>query len=80
MEQVITMPKLSSDMQKGILAAWTRQKGDTISKNDVLFEVETSKVVSEVQSTVSGIIKEIYFEEGDEVAVNEPVALIYVDN
>lgn len=80
MEQVITMPKLSSDMQKGILAAWIRQKGDTISKNDVLFEVETSKVVSEVQSTVSGIIKEIYFEEGDEVAVNEPVALIYVDN
>ena len=30
MEQVITMPKLSSDMQKGILAAWIRQKGDTI--------------------------------------------------
>ncbi|MGN0351198.1 MAG: biotin/lipoyl-containing protein [Roseburia sp.] len=76
MEQIIKMPKLSSDMEKGVLAAWLKQKGDTIEKNDVLFEVETAKVVSEVEATASGVLTEVYCEEGDEVAVDEPVAVI----
>lgn len=76
MEQIIKMPKLSSDMEKGVLAAWLKQKGDKIEKNDILFEVETAKVVSEVEAAVSGILTEVYYEEGDEVAVNEPVAMI----
>lgn len=76
MKQVITMPKLSADMKHGILAAWAKQKGDTVKKGDVLYEVETSKVVSEVVATADGILTEIYYEEGDQVAVDAPVTLI----
>ncbi len=76
MKQVITMPKLSADMKKGVLAAWAKQKGDTVKKGDVLYEVEAAKVVSEVEATVDGVLTEVYFEEGDEVDVDTPVALI----
>lgn len=76
MEHMITMPKLSANMKKGVLAAWTKQKGDIVKKGDVLYEVEAEKVVSEIESTVDGILTEIYFEEGDEVDVDTPVARI----
>lgn len=76
MEHMITMPKLSADMKKGVLAAWTKQKGDTVKKGDVLYEVEADKVVSEIESTVDGVLTEVYFEEGDEVDVDTPVARI----
>ena len=76
MKQVITMPKLSADMKKGVLAAWAKQKGDRVKKGDVLYEVESAKVVSEVESTVDGILTEVYVEEGDEVDAGAPVAVI----
>lgn len=79
MKQIITMPKLSADMEKGVLAAWAKQKGDTVKKGDILYEVESAKVVSEVEATVDGILSEVYFEEGDEVAVDTAVAVICTD-
>ena len=42
MDKVITMPKLSADMKKGVLAAWAKQKGDRVKKGDVLYEVESA--------------------------------------
>ncbi|MGN0483630.1 MAG: biotin/lipoyl-containing protein [Lachnospiraceae bacterium] len=76
MKHIITMPKLSDDMQSGILASWVKQKGETVKKGDVLYELESSKVVSEVESNVDGILTDVYFEEGDEVPVEQPVAVI----
>ncbi|MDY4839580.1 MAG: lipoyl domain-containing protein [Lachnospiraceae bacterium] len=76
MKQVITMPQLSDDMKTGILAAWNKKKGDVVKKGDVLYELESSKVVSEIESDVDGILTDIYYEEGDEVEINQPVAVI----
>ena len=76
MEKNVKMPKLSEDMKKGILAAWMKEPGDTIKKGDILFEVETEKVVSEVESLEDGVLEKAFFEEGDEVPVDEIVAVI----
>jgi pyruvate/2-oxoglutarate dehydrogenase complex dihydrolipoamide acyltransferase (E2) component len=72
----IRMPKLSGNMTSGVLTAWNKGTGDRISKGDVLFEVETDKVISEVESVEEGVLGAVYFQEGDVVNVDELVAVI----
>ena len=74
MKKTINMPKLSPEMEKGVLVAWNKEPGDVIKKGDILFEVETEKVVSEVEATEDGIMGEQFAEEGDEVSVDAKVA------
>ncbi|MFL0246374.1 biotin/lipoyl-containing protein [Candidatus Clostridium stratigraminis] len=76
MKKEIKMPKLSENMEKGVLAGWNIKIGDVVKKGDILFEVETDKVVSEIESLEEGILKEAFFEEGDEVRVGETIAVI----
>ncbi len=74
MKKTIHMPKLSPEMEKGVLVAWNKEPGDVIKKGDILFEVETEKVVSEVEATEDGIMGEQFADEGDEVTVDAKVA------
>ncbi|MFL0270029.1 biotin/lipoyl-containing protein [Candidatus Clostridium radicumherbarum] len=76
MKKEIKMPKLSENMEKGVLAGWNIKIGDRVKKGDIIFEVETDKVVSEIESMEEGILKESFFEEGDEVKVGETIAVI----
>lgn len=75
MEQIY-MPKLSDNMKSGTLVSWVKQVGDTVKKGDVLFEVETDKVVYEVEATSDGHLASQCWEEGDVVASGETVAVI----
>jgi pyruvate/2-oxoglutarate dehydrogenase complex dihydrolipoamide acyltransferase (E2) component len=76
MKKSIKMPKLSDKMESGVLTAWNKQPGEAVKKGDSLFEVETDKVVSEIECMEDGILEEVLFEEGDEVKVDEIVAVI----
>ncbi len=78
MKKTVKMPKLNENMTKGVLAGWNKEPGDPVKKGDVLFEIETDKVVSEVESLEDGVLKEICVEEGDEVSVDSTVALLEV--
>lgn len=75
----IKMPKLSANMTKGVIVSWNKQAGERVEKGDVLFEVETDKVVSEVESIDKGKLKKILFEEGDSIKVDETVAEIEIE-
>lgn len=75
----ITMPKLSPQMEKGILVSWCKQIGDTVAEGEPLFEVETDKVVSEVESPRAGVLQGRLAGEGDEVAVGTAVAVLSVE-
>ncbi|MBU4439769.1 MAG: biotin/lipoyl-binding protein [Acetobacterium sp.] len=79
MKKNIQMPKLSEQMETAVLAAWNKEAGDMVKKGDVLFEIETEKVVSEVESMESGVLEEIFFEAGDEIKVDEIIAVINCD-
>ena len=76
MKKLIKMPKLSANMETGVLGAWSKQPGETVQKGEVLFEVETDKVVSEIECIEDGILEKVFFEDGDEVKVDETVAVL----
>lgn len=76
MKKMIRIPKLSDKMETGVLVAWSKQRGDAVKKGEVIFELETDKVVSEIECIEDGILDEILFEEGDKVKVGEIVAVL----
>lgn len=76
MDTKITMPRLRPEMQEGVLCAWLKEEGDAVTAGEPLFEIETDKVVNQIEATESGILKKQMVEEGDTVAVETPVAIL----
>ena len=74
----IKMPKLGDKMESGVICAWLKKEGEEVEEGECLFEVETDKVVNEVEAVEAGILKKILFEEGEEVAVLETVGILTV--
>lgn len=73
----ILMPALSPTMEKGNLAKWLKQEGDTIKSGDVIAEIETDKATMEVEAVDEGILAKIVVAAGTEdVAVNALIGLI----
>jgi pyruvate dehydrogenase E2 component (dihydrolipoamide acetyltransferase) len=70
------MPQLGETVTEGTITRWLKQVGDEIAEDDVLFEVSTDKVDSEVPSPVSGVLSEILVPEGDTVDVGTKLAVI----
>ena len=75
MEKKINMPKLAPEMESGVLCAWLKEEGDTVAAGEPLFEIETNKVVNQVEATVSGVLKK-QLAEGDTVCVDTAVAVV----
>ena len=76
MEKELTMPKLRPEMEKGVLCALLKEEGDTVAAGEPLFEIETDKVVNQIEATESGVLKKQLAEEGDTVDVAAPVAIL----
>ena len=76
MEKELTMPKLSPEMENGVLCAWLKEEGDTVAAGEPLYEIETDKVVNQIEATEDGVLKKQLFEEGDTVDVEAPVAIL----
>ena len=76
MEKEIKMPKLRPEMKEAVLCAWLKNEGDRISVGEPIFEIETDKVVNQIEATESGVLKKQLFEEGDTVNVETPVAIL----
>jgi pyruvate dehydrogenase E2 component (dihydrolipoamide acetyltransferase) len=72
----ITLPQLGETVTEGTITRWFKQVGDAIAEDDVLFEVSTDKVDSEVPSPVSGVLTEILVAEGDTVDVGSVLARV----
>ncbi|NCA79857.1 MAG: 2-oxo acid dehydrogenase subunit E2 [Sphingobacteriia bacterium] len=72
----IIMPKLGESIQEGTITKWFVNEGDKIEEDDILFEVATDKVDSEIPSPVDGVVSKILFPEASLVAVGEVLAII----
>jgi 2-oxoglutarate dehydrogenase E2 component (dihydrolipoamide succinyltransferase) len=70
------MPQLGETVTEGTITRWLKQVGDPIGLDDLLFEVSTDKVDTEVPSAHAGFLREIRVPEGDTVAVGVPLAVI----
>ena len=75
----IVMPKLGESIQEGTITKWFVKEGDKIEEDDVLFEVATDKVDSEIPSPVDGTISKILFPEDSLVPVGEKLAIITME-
>src|SRR4051812_13984211 len=70
------MPQLGETVTEGTITRWLKQVGDQIGQDEVLFEVSTDKVDSEVPSPSAGYLAEILVPEGDTVDVGARLAVI----
>ena len=70
------MPQLGETVTEGTITRWTKQVGDQIAEDEVLYEVSTDKVDSEVPSPIAGYLAEILVPEGETVEVGTVLARI----
>src|ERR1700730_14781480 len=72
----ITMPQLGETVTEGTITRWAKQVGDHVDVDEILFEVSTDKVDSEVPSSAAGVVTEILVPEGETVDVGTRLAVI----
>jgi 2-oxoglutarate dehydrogenase E2 component (dihydrolipoamide succinyltransferase) len=70
------MPQLGETVTEGTITRWFKNEGDTVAMDEILFEVSTDKVDSEVPSPIAGTLTEILASEGDVVEVGQVLARI----
>lgn len=70
-----TMPKLSPTMTDGTIAKWLKKEGEYIDANEVFIEIATDKATVEHAALDSGWLKKILVKQGEEAAVNAPLAI-----
>ncbi len=75
----IVMPQLGETVAEGTLTVWHRKPGERVESGDVLFEVETDKVDTEVPAPAAGILSEILVPEGETVAVGTRIGTLQAD-
>lgn len=75
----IIMPQLGETVEEGTVTVWYKKAGDAVSKGDVLFEVETDKVTTEIPASADGVLSEILVEEDETVPVGAKLAVLLVE-
>lgn len=76
----IVMPKLGESITEATITKWFVKEGDSVEEDDILFEIATDKVDSEIPSPVEGVVSKILFKQDDIVPVGTVIAIIDIDN
>lgn len=72
----VHMPKLGPKSDDYFFGEWIKNPGEAVKQDDILFEVETDKVISQVESEENGVLKEQKAATGDTTKVGDLVATI----
>lgn len=72
----VVVPMLGFSNEKGKIVKWLKSEKDSVKKGEPIFELETDKVVTEIEAPATGILKKILIPEGQEVPVLTVVAVI----
>ncbi len=75
----IVMPKMGESVNEGTIIKWHKKVGDKVKKDEIIFEISTDKVDTEIPAPASGTITEIKVQEGDTVDVGTVVAVMDVE-
>ena len=70
----LLLPQLGETVTEGTITRWARRPGDRVASGDILYEVSTDKVDSEVPAEFDGVLTEIVAAEGATVAVGTVIA------
>jgi pyruvate dehydrogenase E2 component (dihydrolipoamide acetyltransferase) len=72
----VVMPQMGESIVEGTLTKWLKKPGETIGRDEPLFEISTDKVDTEIPSPAAGVLAEVLIEEGKTVGINTIVARI----
>ncbi len=72
------MPQLGETVSEGTVAVWHKKEGDAVAKGDMLIDVETDKVATEITAPESGVLTSINVPEGETTEI--PVQLTALAN
>jgi len=72
----VVMPQMGESIFEGTITKWLKKPGDTVQRDEPLFEISTDKVDAEIPSPASGVLTEIKVAEGTTVQINTVVAVI----
>lgn len=75
----VVMPQMGESITTGTITKWTKAPGDIIELDEILLEISTDKVESEIPSPIKGKIVELLFPEGATVDVGRAIAIIEDD-
>ena len=73
------MPQMGESIAEGTVSRWIKKVGDTVKRDEPIFEISTDKVDAEIPSPSAGILVEILVGEGQTVAVQTVVARLETD-
>ena len=76
MSTPVVMPQMGESIAEGTIVRWFKHVGDTIERDEPLFEISTDKVDAEIPAPTAGVLTEIKVKEGETVPVNSVVATI----
>lgn len=72
----VIMPKLGATMEEGTIVSWLFQAGDVVEEGDAIAEIQTDKIVLEIEAETTGVLLKTLYEEGSTVKVQEVVAYL----
>jgi len=72
----VVMPQMGESIVEGTLTKWLKKPGERVERDELLFEISTDKVDTEIPSPCAGTLSEVLVEEGKTVAINTVVAKI----
>ena len=72
----VKMPQLGLTMEEGTVTKWVKQEGDAVKAGEVILEITTDKLTSEVESEYDGVLLKIVAQEGEDIPVKGLLAYI----
>src|SRR5580704_4248975 len=72
----VIMPQMGESIVEGTLTKWLKKPGETVERDEPLFEISTDKVDTEIPSPIAGTLGEILVQEGATVGINTVVGRI----
>ncbi len=76
MKVEMLMPQMGESIAEATIAKWRKKPGEAVQKDEVILEISTDKVDSEIPAPAAGVIAELLFNEGDVVPVKTKIAVI----
>jgi pyruvate dehydrogenase E2 component (dihydrolipoamide acetyltransferase) len=73
---LIKMPQLGQTMEEGTILSWLKREGEGVTQGEPLVQIETDKVVCDIEASQSGLLHTILAREGEKVPVGNAIAVI----
>jgi 2-oxoglutarate dehydrogenase E2 component (dihydrolipoamide succinyltransferase) len=79
MKVEMLMPQMGESIAEATISKWRKKPGDSVQKDEIILEISTDKVDSEIPAPAAGTLAELLFNEGDVVPVKTKIAIIDTD-